>query len=242
MHLLDRVTQLIFLPPVHDRQVSCSRQKLLACQTRVIARHSALVARCCACGVVVGNTRVGWSDIEVLVDHPAIDTENGARMDVRISKPGVQNAGELIDVQVTFPFCVEAAGLVGKAATIAESKKRTKYRPAVVTKPSSRHTVVWAPLSERSWPRSPQMISKPGPPGCKKPRGAFHVSSRSTTRASSPSATAPSDPPACPALLAPLRPVPGPVVLACVFSPGELLRLFWPLGVKFLVPSRLFWV
>ena len=31
------------------------------------------------------------------------------------------------------PFCVQAAGLVGKAATIAESKKRTKYRPAVVT-------------------------------------------------------------------------------------------------------------
>ena len=58
---------------------------------------------------------------------------NGARMDVRISKPGVQNAEELIDVQVTSPFCVEAAGLVGKAATIAESKKRTKYRPAVVT-------------------------------------------------------------------------------------------------------------
>ena len=73
------------------------------------------------------------ADIEVLVDHPAIDPENGARVDVRISKPGVQNADELIDVQVTSPFCVEAAGLVGKAATIAESKKRTKYRPAVVT-------------------------------------------------------------------------------------------------------------
>ena len=73
------------------------------------------------------------ADIEVLVDHPAIDPENGARMDVRISKPGVQNADELIDVQVTSPFCVEAAGLVGKAASIAESKKRTTYRPAVVT-------------------------------------------------------------------------------------------------------------
>ena len=73
------------------------------------------------------------ADIEVLVDHPAIDPENGARMDVRISKPGVQNADELIDVQVTSPFCVEAAGLVGKAPSIAESKKRTKYRPAVVT-------------------------------------------------------------------------------------------------------------
>ena len=72
-------------------------------------------------------------DIEVLMDHPAIDPENGARMDVRISKPGIKNADELIDVQVTSPFCVEAAGLVGKAATIAESKKRTKYRPAVVT-------------------------------------------------------------------------------------------------------------
>ena len=72
-------------------------------------------------------------DIEVHVDHPAIDPENGGRMDVRISKPGVQNADELIDVQVTTPFCVEAAGLVGKDATIEESKKRTKYRPAVVT-------------------------------------------------------------------------------------------------------------
>ena len=66
------------------------------------------------------------------MDHPAIDPENGARMDVRISKTGVQNSDELIDVQVTSPFCVEAAGLVGKAASIAESKKRTKYRPAVV--------------------------------------------------------------------------------------------------------------
>ena len=73
------------------------------------------------------------ADIEVLVDHPAIDPENGARMDVRVSKPGVQNSDELIDVQVTSPLCVEAAGLVGKAATIAEGKKRTKYRPAVVT-------------------------------------------------------------------------------------------------------------
>ena len=73
------------------------------------------------------------ADIEVLVDHPAIDPENGARMDVRVSKPGVQNSDELIDVQVTSPFCVEAAGLVGKAASIAESKKRTKYRQTVVT-------------------------------------------------------------------------------------------------------------
>ena len=67
------------------------------------------------------------------MDHPTIDPENGARMDVRISKPGVQNADELIDVQVTSSFCVEAAGQVGKAASVAESKKRTKYRPAVVT-------------------------------------------------------------------------------------------------------------
>ena len=39
-----------------------------------------------------------------------------------------------------------------------------------------------------------------------------------------------------------LRPVPGPVLRACVFSPGDLLCLFWPPGVKFLVPSRLFLV
>ena len=46
------------------------------------------------------------ADIEVIVDHPAIDPEHGARMDVRISKTGAQNADELIDVQVTSPFCV----------------------------------------------------------------------------------------------------------------------------------------
>ena len=61
-------------------------------------------------------------------------------MDVRISKPSVQNSDELIDVQVTSPFCVEAAGLVGTAATIAESKKRTKYRP--------KRTDVWALLAK----------------------------------------------------------------------------------------------
>ena len=77
------------------------------------------------------------ADIEVPVYYHAIDPENGARMDVRVSKPGVQNSDELIDVQVTSPFCVEAAGSVGKAASIAESKKRTKYRLAVVTQPSS---------------------------------------------------------------------------------------------------------
>ena len=69
------------------------------------------------------------ADIEVLVDHPAIDPENGARMDVRISKPGVQNSDGPTDAQVTSPFCVEAAGLVGKP----ESKNRMKYRPAVFT-------------------------------------------------------------------------------------------------------------
>ena len=108
------------------------------------------------------------ADIEVLVDHPAIDPENGARM-VRISKSGVQNADELIDVQVTSPFCVEAAGQVGKAASIAESKKRTKYRPAVVTPAILETHVRIAPLSKRSWPRSHQKISKPGLPGYKKP-------------------------------------------------------------------------
>ena len=81
----------------------------------------------------IARRTVLCADIEVLVDHPAFDPENGARMDVRISKPGVQNSDELIDVQVTSPFCVEAAGLVGKAPTIAESKKCTNYRPAVVT-------------------------------------------------------------------------------------------------------------
>ena len=109
------------------------------------------------------------ADIGVLVDHPAIDPENGARMDVRISKTGSQNADELIDVQVTSPFCVEAAGLVCKAATIAESKKRTKYRPAVVTPSILETHGRMGPPSKRSWPRLPQKISKPGPPGCRKP-------------------------------------------------------------------------
>ena len=52
-----------FLPPAHDLQVDGSRglstavsKKILMC----IARPSALVALCCAFGVVVGNTRVGW--------------------------------------------------------------------------------------------------------------------------------------------------------------------------------------
>ena len=44
------------------------------------------------------------ADIEVSVDHPAIDPKNDASMDVRVSKPGVQNSDELIDVQVTSPF------------------------------------------------------------------------------------------------------------------------------------------
>ena len=47
--------------------VDCSRQELLACQPQSrkkflmrFARPVALVARCCACGAVVGNSRVGW--------------------------------------------------------------------------------------------------------------------------------------------------------------------------------------
>ena len=128
------------------------------CGHALSARHSALrdeianIAR-----------RTGLcADIEVLVDHPAIDPENGARMDVGVSKPGVQNSDELIDVRVT-PFCVEAAGLVGKAATIAESKKRTKCRPAVVTPAIlETHGRMGPPPLKRSWPRSPRKTSKPG--------------------------------------------------------------------------------
>ena len=76
---------------------------------------------------IAGRTGL-CADIEVLVDHPASDPENGARMDVRISKTGAQNADELIDVQVTSPFCVEAAGLVGKAATITPAILETHGR------------------------------------------------------------------------------------------------------------------
>ena len=101
------------------------------------------------------------ADIEVLVGHPAIDPENGARLDVRISKPGVQNADELIDDQVTSPFCVEPPSLR------ARSGRNTD--PQLSPRPSLRHTDVWAPPSRRSWLRSPQKISKPGLPGCKKP-------------------------------------------------------------------------
>ena len=82
------------------------------------------------------------------------------------------------------------------------------------------------PLSKRSWPRSPQKISKPAPPGCKKPGGAFLVSFRSTTRASSPNATAPFDP-----LFARTWPIVPCSWLPCsatrVFSPGDLLRMIW---------------
>ena len=70
--------------------------------------------------------------------------------------------------RATSPFCVEAAGLAGKAATIAESNKRNTDSQSS-PRPFSRHTDVWAPPSKRSWPRSHQMISKPRPPGCKKP-------------------------------------------------------------------------
>ena len=44
---------------------------------------------------------------------------------MRISKPGAQNADKLVDVQVTSPWA--------KPPPSPESKKRTKYRPAVVT-------------------------------------------------------------------------------------------------------------
>ena len=146
------------------------------------------------------------TDIEVLVDHPAIDPENGARMDVRISKPGVQNSDELIDVQVTSPFCVEAAGLVGKAATIAERKKRTKLQTG------SRHPS----HSRNSRTYGPDLQSVPG-----QDQQAWDtwLQDRSTTRASSPNATAPFDPLVRPALRGPPRPVPG----TCVPRPASRL-------------------
>ena len=65
--------------------------------------------------------------------------------------------------------------------------------PRSSPRPSLRPTAELAPPLRRSWPRSPKRISKPRPPGYKKPRGSSHVSSRSTTRATSPNATAPSD-------------------------------------------------
>ena len=71
------------------------------CGHALCARHNALRDE-------ISNSarRTGLcADIEVFVDHPAIDPENGARMDVRISKRDVQNADELIDVQVTSVLC-----------------------------------------------------------------------------------------------------------------------------------------
>ena len=87
--------------------------------------------------------------------HPAIDPENGVRMDIRVSKHAVEDFDELIDVQVTSPFCGEAAGKVGKATSNAESKKRTKYRRAVVT------PAIVEPMDEGARPSEPSSPESP---------------------------------------------------------------------------------
>ena len=85
-----------------------------------------------------------------------------ARMDMRVSKQSVQDFHELIDVQVTSPFCAEAGGKEGKAAANAESKKRTKYW-LLSPQPPSKPTDEWERHSEPSSPESPQRTSKREP-------------------------------------------------------------------------------
>ena len=125
--------------PVCDHGNRCKNKKRDGTECGVALDRDGKHATTCPCGHALSARhnalrdeianiarRTGLSaDIEVLVDHPAIDPENGARMDVRISKPGVQNADKLIDVQVTSPFCVEAAGQVGKAAPSREQETNT---------------------------------------------------------------------------------------------------------------------
>ena len=111
------------------------------------------------------------ADIEVLVDHPAIDPENGARMDVRISNPNqVSKTPTSLSTFKGPPRSVWRQ-LVWWAKPLPSPRARNEQNtdPQSSPRPSSRRTVVWAPHSKRSWPRSHQKISKPGPPGCRKP-------------------------------------------------------------------------
>ena len=85
-------------------------------------------------------------------------------MDIRVSKQGVEDFDELIDVQVTSPFCADAAGKEGKAAANAETKKRTKHRPAVVTP-----AIVETHGREPSSPGLHQRTCKRAPSGSKTP-------------------------------------------------------------------------
>ena len=57
------------------------------CGHALSARHDALRDE---------NAKIARHTCLSAVDHPAIDPEYGARMDVRVSKAGVQNSGELI--------------------------------------------------------------------------------------------------------------------------------------------------
>ena len=177
------------------------------------------------------------ADIEVLVDFPAIDPENGARVDVRISKPGVQNSDELIDVQVTSTFCVEAAGLVGKAASIAESKKRTKYRPAVVTPAILETHGRIGPPSRRSWPRSPPEDQQARATWLQEAMRRISCvlqihNARIIAKCNGTICS-----PRPPGRLVSAAPVPGPVLCARDFSPGDLLCVFWPPCAAFLALS-----
>ena len=104
------------------------------------------------------------ADIEVLLGHPAIDPENGARGDIRVSKQGVEDCDELIDVQVTSPFCADAAG---KAA--AETEIRTNTDWPLSPQPSSKPTDEWAGHSEPSSPGLHQSTCKHVPFGYRTP-------------------------------------------------------------------------
>ena len=107
------------------------------CGHALSARHNALRDE-----IATIARRTGLcADIEVLVDHPAIDPENGARMDMRISKTGVQDADELIDVQVIW---------WAKPPLLPRARNGQNTDPRSLPRPSLRRTVVWAPPSNRS--------------------------------------------------------------------------------------------
>ena len=71
---------------------------------------------------------------------PAIDPENGARMDVRISKTGVQNADEFIDVQVTSRSAWRQLVLWAKQSPSPRARSEQNTDPLSSPRPSLRPT------------------------------------------------------------------------------------------------------
>ena len=135
-----------------------------------------------------------------------------------------------------------AAGLVGKAATIADSKKRTKYRPS--RHPGhSRDTRTYGPHAQ-SVPGQDRPRRSAAPAHLVPGRHEAHF-------------MCPPDPqrarrrqmqrihltPCLPSSSCPFVPCSWlPCSASRVVSPGDLLRLIWSPGVVFLVPGRLSWI